>query len=118
VPPTARVTGIGGLFVRAADPEALNRWYGEHFGIVPVGWEPWRQEAGETVVSAYAAGAADYGDGPWKLNLRVEDLDAAVAALRAAGVAVTPHAEDYEYGRFAELADPEGNPIQLWEPAG
>jgi predicted enzyme related to lactoylglutathione lyase len=52
----------------------------------------------------------------WKLNFRVADLDAVVAELRAAGVRVEPHADAYPNGRFAELEDPEGNPIQLWEP--
>lgn len=54
----------------------------------------------------------------WAINFRVRDLDAMVAQLRGAGIDVELHAQDYPNGRFAELADPEGTPIQLWEPAG
>jgi glyoxylase I family protein len=52
----------------------------------------------------------------WKINFRVTDLDGFVEGLRAAGIDVHPHDREYPNGRFAELADPEGNPIQLWEP--
>lgn len=52
------------------------------------------------------------------LNYRVDDLDALLDALRKEGVAVDPKREDYEYGRFAWITDPEGNEIELWEPMG
>lgn len=119
----ARITGIGGFFFRARDPDALNRWYGEHLGVVMAdshAYEDpgWFQDRGEAVVTAIATdsdlpGAADK---TWAINFRVDDLDAMVGQLRAAGIAVEPHAESYPNGRFAELADPEGNRIQLWEP--
>ncbi len=119
----ARVTGIGGFFFRAHDPDALNRWYGEHFGIVKLESQSyedarWFQDRGETVISAFAHDSDFFGDADksWAINLRVDDLDAIVERLRAAGIAVEPHAEPYPYGRFAELQDPEGNHIQLWEP--
>ena len=119
----ARVTGIGGFFFRAQDPAALNRWYGEHFGIVrldSVGYDDpgWFQDRGETVFSAFSADSDAFGapDRSWKINLRVDDHDGIVAQLRAAGIAVEPHTESYPNGRFAELEDPEGNRIQLWEP--
>ena len=68
--------------------------------------------------SAFSQSSDAFGapDRTWKINLRVDDLDAMVHALRAAGVTVAPHAETYPNGRFAELEDPEGNQIQLWEP--
>ena len=119
----AKVTGIGGFFFRARDPEALNRWYAQHFGIIELqsrDYEDpgWFQDRGETVLSAVAQDAEMLGpaEKTWMLNLRVDDLDAIVADLRAAGVAVEPHVEEYPNGRFAELEDPEGNRIQLWEP--
>lgn len=119
----ARVTGIGGFFFRARDPDALNRWYAEHFGVVMLDAtsydDPgWFQDRGETVVSAFAPDSDSFGspDKTWKLNLRVDDLDGVVNRLRAAGVTAEPHAETYPNGRFAELEDPEGNRIQLWEP--
>lgn len=119
----ARVTGIGGFFFRARDPDALNRWYGEHFGVVMVesrSYEDpgWFQDRGETVFAAFADDSDSFGgaDKTWKINFRVSDLDAIVEQLRGAGVAVEAHAEQYPNGRFAELEDPEANQIQLWEP--
>ncbi|MDQ3608200.1 MAG: VOC family protein [Actinomycetota bacterium] len=119
----ARVTGIGGFFFRARDPDALNRWYGEHLGVVMLesrGYEDpgWFQERGETVFAAFAPGSDAFGapEKTWMINFRVSDLDAMVEQLRRAGVVVEPHAESYPNGRFAELEDPEGNRIQLWEP--
>ena len=119
----ARVTGIGGFFFRARDPDALNRWYGEHLGVVMLesrNYEDpgWFQERGETVFSAIASnspmpGAPEKG---WAIAFRVDDLDDVVARLRSTGIEVEPHPQAYPNGRFAELADPEGNRIQLWEP--
>jgi predicted enzyme related to lactoylglutathione lyase len=80
----------------------------------------WWQQAGPTVFTATPAGAdllADEGR-PWAINFRVGYLDATVAQLREAGIAVTVVPEVYPNGRFAALVDPEGNPVQLWEPAG
>ena len=117
-----RVTGIGGLFFRARDPDALARWYADHLGIdpVPASYEetPWWQEQGPTAFSPFPADSDAFGrpEQGWMLNLRVRDLDAMVAQLNAAGVEVTPDPETYPIGRFATTADPEGNPIQLWEP--
>lgn len=119
----ARVTGIGGFFFRARDPDALNRWYGEHFGVVMLesrDYEDpgWFQDRGETVFAAFAGDSDSFGaaDKSWKINFRVSDLDAIVEQLRNAGIAVEAHAESYPNGRFAELEDPERNRIQLWEP--
>jgi glyoxylase I family protein len=117
-----RVTGIGGLFFRARDPDALARWYADHLGIdpVPASYEewPWWQQEGPTVFSPFPADSDAFGrpEQAWMLNLRVRDLDAMVTQLRAAGVEVTPDQQAYPNGRFAITADPEGNPIQLWEP--
>ncbi len=117
------VTGIGGFFFRARDPKAMNRWYGEHFGVVMLGSvdydDPgWFQDRGETVLAAFSPDSDSFGapHKSWMINFRVDDLDRIVARLRAAGLAVEPHAEPYPNGRFAELEDPEGNRIQLWEP--
>jgi predicted enzyme related to lactoylglutathione lyase len=120
----ARVTGIGGFFFRSGDPEGLARWYTEHLGIDPVPGDyavmPWVQEEGPTVFAPFKAETEYFGDrkNAWMLNFRVRDLDAMVAALRAAGIAVSVDPETYPNGRFARLNDPEGNPLELWEPAG
>ena len=78
----------------------------------------WFQDRGETVFAAFSPDSDSFGgpDRTWKINFRVDDLDGVVEALRAAGVAVEPHSESYPNGSFAELEDPEGNRIQLWEP--
>jgi glyoxylase I family protein len=118
-----RVTGIGGVFFKGDDPAVLARWYEEHLGVVGMGEsydDPvWVQQEGPTVVAAFGP---EHWDSPylgptgWGINFRVTDLDAMVAQLRAAGIAVDVDAELYPNGRFAQLVDPEGNAIQLWEP--
>ena len=111
-----KVTGIGGFFFRAHDPEALGRWYQEHLGISsPV----WQQEGGRTSFTTFPETTKYFGDPQkmWMLNFRVRDLDKMVAQLRTAGVEVKVDPQSYQYGRFASLHDPEGNPIQLWQPS-
>jgi len=114
------VTGIGGFFFRARDPKALAAWYREHLGI---GLEPyglWQQQAGPTVFAPFAADT-DYfaADKQWMLNLRVDDLDSTIGALTAAGIEVItkPEWDSPETGRFARIHDPEGNTLELWQPA-
>ena len=113
------VTGIGGLFFRAKDSKALADWYATHLGVGGE-WGLWAQEAGPTVFSPFKADS-DYfaADKQWMLNLRVEDLDGLISGLSAAGIAVRtdPTWDSPETGRFARIHDPEGNPIELWEPA-
>lgn len=117
-----KVTGIGGFFFRSKDRQALNRWYEEHLGVarVPESYdaEPWSQQAGPTAWCAFAHDTTMFGrpEQQWMVNFRVRDLEAMVAQLRAAGIAVEVDPEVYPNGVFAQLADPEGNPIQLWEP--
>jgi predicted enzyme related to lactoylglutathione lyase len=119
---TERVLGIGGLFFRSRDPERLARWYAEHLGVTPVpltyGEEPWQQEAGPTVFAAFDAGTEHFGRAQqqWMVNFRVRDLDAMVRQLRADGLDVEVDPESYPNGRFARVHDPEGNPVELWEP--
>jgi glyoxylase I family protein len=119
-----RVTGIGGFFFRASDPQSLTRWYSENLGITPppatYEEDPWLQAAGPTIFTAMADDSEVFGspDRSWSINFRVADLDAMVAQLQTAGITVTVHPDTYPNGRFAELSDPEGNGIQLWEPMG
>jgi predicted enzyme related to lactoylglutathione lyase len=117
-----RVTGIGAFAFRARDPQALKDWYQRHLGILHSREgdenEPWWQEAGPTVFAPFPADTEYFGrpEQMWMLNLRVRDLDAMVTQLRAAGIEVTVDPENYPYGRFARTHDPEGNPIELWQP--
>jgi glyoxylase I family protein len=119
-----KVTGIGGFFFRARDHKGLAEWYHRHLGVAPVPTgpetEPWKQEAGHTAFSPFKADSAYFGDPAkqWMLNFRVRAIDAMVAQLRAAKIEVS-EPETYEgVGRFARLKDPEGNPIELWQPEG
>ena len=118
-----KVTGIGGVFFRAKDPAALQRWYEERLGVQPPPEscdEPeWHQEAGPTVFAAVSETAERFGRAKqrWSINFRVRDLDAMAAQLRDAGIEVKRDPETCPDGRFAALADPGGNPIQLWEPS-
>jgi predicted enzyme related to lactoylglutathione lyase len=117
-----KVTGIGGVFFRARDPVSLGKWYEQHLGIklTPHNYdEPvWMQEAGPTVFSPFPLTTEYFGDPrqAWMINFRVRNLDAMITQLRVAGITVTPDPERYPNGRFARLHDPEGNPIELWEP--
>ncbi|MET0902896.1 MAG: VOC family protein [Acidimicrobiales bacterium] len=118
-----RVTGIGGFFFQSDDPEAVTAWYADHLGVIapPQSYEAdvWEQEAGPTVFAPFGPGQAETPHGPsgWGLNFRVRDLSAMVTQLRAAGIEVEVAAETYPNGRFAQLYDPDGNAVQLWEPA-
>jgi len=113
------VTGIGGVFFRAKDPEALNAWYRQHLGVTMVDWQPWVQQSGPTVFMPFAADTDHFpAEKQWMLNFRVSDLDGLLDALRSAGVLVItkPEWDSPETGRFARIHDPEGNPVELWEP--
>ena len=113
------VTGIGGVFFRAKDPDALRAWYLTHLGVGGKGWDPWEQATGPTLFMPFKADT-DYwpGERQWMLNYRVDALDPVLESLRAAGVEVKtdPSWDSPETGRFARIHDPEGNPIELWEP--
>ena len=122
-----RVTGLGGVFFKADDPEALYRWYEEHLGIRRDESSgvmfPWREaddpaKSGFTVWSIFKRDTKYFepSQQPFMLNYRVENLTEVLAALRAEGVAVDDRIEECEYGRFAWLTDPEGNRIELYEP--
>ena len=113
------VTGIGGFVFHAKDPQALKSWYAEHLGIGAGPHGVWEMQAGPSVFAPMPADTDVIPAGRgWMLNLRVDDLDGLCAALRGAGIEVTtnPDWDAPGVGRFARIADPEGNPIELWEP--
>ena len=123
-----RVTGLGGVFFKAKDPQTLGAWYKEHLGLeVDPAWNgcafPWRYAEdptrnGQTVWSAFKDSPEFLGpaENRWMINYRVENLDEVLAALRAEGVWVDENVQDSEYGRFGWVRDPEGNRIELWQP--
>ena len=122
-----QVTGIGGIFFRANDPDKLGAWYQQHLGMQikdSLAEFQWRESSdpsrtGSTIWSLFPNNTEYFGpDRPvFMVNYRVQNLDRMVAQLRAAGVKVEK-VEDSEYGRFAWISDPEGNRIELWEPKG
>ena len=123
MPDNAAVLGFGGFFFRSDDPERLEEWYEKALGIKGTGpddsQEPWVPDSGPLVFKPFERSTGMFGDPKFSfmLNFRVRDLDATVNHLRSMGVTVNVDPENYPYGRFAELKDPEGNPIQLWEPS-
>jgi glyoxylase I family protein len=111
--------GIGGVFFRSKNPETLLEWYRKHLGMAADNPHLWMQEAGPTVFMPFKHDT-DYfpADRQWMINFRVKELDKLIAALRGAGIEVIKNADwdTPETGRFARIHDPEGNPVELWEP--
>lgn len=121
------VLGIGGIFFRAKDPDALSAWYRENLGVgagcaaedtgAPDEWT-WKVQGGPLVFAPFKADT-DYwaADHQFMLNFRVNDLEGLLEQLNASGidVIVKPEWDSPETGRFARIHDPEGNPIELWE---
>jgi len=116
-----KVLGIGGLFFKSESPERLAKWYETNLGISPVptshGQKSWHQDAGPTAFAPFKKDTKYFGkpEQTWMVNFRVADLKAMIAQLRAAGIAVE-EPQSSPNGDFARLHDPEGNPIELWEP--
>ena len=117
-----KVAGIGGLFFRAHDPKALGKWYEQHLGVsltpTSEGGEAWQQEAGPTAFTPFPETTKYFGDPnkAWMVNFRVHDMAKMVAQLRAAGIEVKDPEAYPGIGSFTRLHDPEGNPIELWQP--
>jgi catechol 2,3-dioxygenase-like lactoylglutathione lyase family enzyme len=122
-----RVIGLGGIFFKAKDPQKMYDWYARHLGIEGKpgegGMFQWRRhdDPEDETVTAWSIfpETTKYfnpSTAPFMINYQVENLDEVLEALRAEGVTIDPKREDHEYGRFAWIADPEGNRIELWEP--
>lgn len=120
-----RVTGIGGVFIRAKDPAKLLSWYKTHLGIDVQVW------GGTAFRWVDAAGAPASGTTAWAvsngsnfapstasfmINYRVADLRALLNALREEGCEVLEKVDESEYGKFGWVMDPEGNKVELWQP--
>lgn len=116
----AKVTGLGGAFIRASDPKALYAWYTKHLGIEhsDAGITfPKEVQRGDIAVAFFAKSSGYFPvTQPAMLNFQVDDLNGVLDALIAAGVDVDPKREDYDFGRFGWFTDPEGNRVELWQP--
>ena len=122
-----RVTGIGGIFIKARDPVALRTWYQRHLGM---DIQPWggmsfqwhRPEApephGSTVWSIFDEASTYFAPSTerFMVNYRIADLHAVLALLREEGCTVDDKVDESEYGKFGWVMDPEGNRIELWQP--
>ena len=123
-----RVTGIGGIFIKAKDPEALKAWYRDRLGIPLEDWGgcafqwnvPGRTEpdGGMTVWSVFEDDSKHFAPSTarFMVNYRVDDLHALLAALRDEGCEVDPQTQESDFGKFGWVMDPEGNRVELWEP--
>ncbi len=123
-----RVIGIGGVFIKSADHRGLSRWYREKLGLPHAPGQriklKWRldddpNERHSTTWSAFAESSRyfDPCTAPFMINYIVDDLDALLEKLRGWGVKIDPKREEHDYGRFAWVFDPDGNKIEIWEPA-
>ncbi|MFZ9681844.1 MAG: VOC family protein [Cephaloticoccus sp.] len=124
----SRVTGLGGVFFKARDPQKLAGWYEKHLGLpVNPNWGccsfAWRdpddpEKPGSTVWSPFAADTKYLGRGQQghMFNYRVKNLKRVLAALKQEGVWVDPKIEESEFGKFGWIKDGEGNRVELWQP--
>jgi predicted enzyme related to lactoylglutathione lyase len=124
--PTPKVTGIGGIFFKTENPEAMRSWYGEQLGLAinPYGssfefrnanrpdeinylqWSPFEKETNYF----------DPSEKEFMINYRVQNLEGLLEQLKENGVTILDEVEEYDYGKFVHILDPEGNKIELWEP--
>lgn len=119
-----RVTGIGGVFFKCKDPDQIKSWYKEHLGLNTdqYGWSFWWKDSeGKDCMTQWSPFAADTtyfspSEKPFMVNFRVADLKGLLKALKAEGVTVVGDIQEYDYGKFGWILDPEGNKIELWEP--
>ncbi len=119
-----RVTGLGGFFFKTKDPKAIKKWYGKYLGL-PVDdygctfW--WKDKEGKDCSTQWSPFKDDTtyfapSKKEFMMNFRVENLVELLKTLKDEGVPVIGEIEEYEYGKFGWIVDPEGNKIELWEP--
>ncbi|HTE32378.1 MAG TPA: VOC family protein [Chryseolinea sp.] len=123
-----RVTGIGGIFFKCEDPKALTAWYGQHLGLDVTQWgstfqwkdllKPDAKVPARTEWSPFPKDTTYFSpsEKQFMFNYRVEDLVALLEELRKEGVVVVGEMQEFSYGKFGWIMDPEGNKIELWEP--
>ena len=118
-----KAIGLGGIFFKSRDPAALSAWYAKHLGLPLEDWGGVRfdEDASRPGSTLWAPFAADSGyfepsKQPYMINFRVDDLDALLGQLRAAGVTVDERTDNNELGSFGWIMDPDGTRIELWQP--
>lgn len=123
-----RVTGIGGIFFKAEDPKKLKTWYAKHLGLnetdygATFQWQeldnPKAKSPARTEWSPFKADTTYFNPSskPFMFNYRVENLVELLKLLKEEGVTIVDEIQEYSYGKFGWIMDPEGNKIELWEP--
>ena len=132
---TKRVQGIGGIFFKAQNPKQLQDWYDTHLGISPLAHSPWGEDDSSPLfewrdkddpnrkcytvygIFPHTTTYFEPSASPFMFNFRVDDLDALLDQLREEGIQIQGEIQTFPFGRFARIIDPEGNPVELWEPA-
>ena len=122
-----RVTSLGGIFFKCKDMPTLKAWYNEHLGLDAGDYGAnfeWRQaddpaKKGSTVWNPFKESTSYFDPSPkeFMINYRVENLEWLVEQLKKEGVTILDDIQRFDYGKFVHLLDPEGNKIELWEPA-
>lgn len=122
-----KVTGIGGIFFKCKDPKAMNEWYNKNLGMNTGDYGAtfeWREEEDSTkkgitqwTTFSETSKYFDPSEKQFMINYRVQNLEALVEELRQNGVTIVDGIESYDYGKFIHILDPEGNKIELWQPA-
>lgn len=121
-----KVTGLGGIFFKSQDPEKMKQWYRDHLGLATDQWGTvfeWRLpddplKKGYTQWSPFTANTEYFhpSEKEFMINYRVDDLALLLQELQQAGIHIIGEVQEFEYGKFAHIIDPEGNKIELWEP--
>jgi predicted enzyme related to lactoylglutathione lyase len=127
-PTMKRVTGLGGIFFKCKDTKAVSEWYKNHLGIdagqygASFEWleaeDPAKKGLTQWTPFSDQTKYFEPSSKEFMINYRVDDLEALVAALKSEGVTILDEIASYDYGKFVHILDPEGNKIELWEPAG
>lgn len=121
-----KVTGLGGVFFKCNDPQAMNDWYAKNLGLTTSEYGAtfeWRQaedptKKGSTAWCAFPSDTEYFNPStkPFMINYRVDNLAALVEELKRNNVTIVDEIAEYDYGKFVHVLDPEGNIIELWEP--
>ncbi|GHN00359.1 glyoxalase [Cytophagales bacterium WSM2-2] len=123
-----RVTGLGGVFFKSDDAKKLREWYGKHLGLPVTEWgatfewiDPDHKDAKTPATTAWSTFAKDTkyfepSQKPFMFNYRVENLVELLKVLKEEGVEIVGEIQEFSYGKFGWILDPEGNKIELWEP--
>ncbi len=121
-----KVTGIGGVFFKCKNPEALKQWYADHLGLnvdqygclFSVGFQSSEEQRSTLQWSTFGEDAPSFApsDKQFMINYRVDDMASILEKLQAAGIEPLDEVATYDYGKFVHILDPEGNKLELWEP--